>query len=74
MSSTTGVPLEFIINFFEENDFIIDWLDLYKSSLEGGWSKKTVINKIETAIGDVYGNKYKEEFMKRFLFCISKIQ
>jgi hypothetical protein len=67
------VPLEFIIDFFEDNDLIIDWLDLYKSSLEGGWSEKTIFNKIETAIGDVYGNDYKKEFMKRFVFCISKI-
>lgn len=74
LSSTTGLPLEIIISFFDENNIIIDWLDLYKSSIEGGWSEKTILNKIETAIGDCYGGDYKKEFMKRLFFCLHKIK
>jgi len=49
---------------------VVDWVDYYEESLKYGWSTKTSLNRIETAVGDYFGVQYKEEVMKRLLFYI----
>lgn len=44
---------------------VVDWLDYYDESLRNGWSTKTSLNRIETAVGDYFGTKYKDEVMLR---------
>ena len=53
---------------------IVDWINYYEESLKYGWSTKTSLNRIETAVGDYFGVQYKEEVMKRLqLYIKSKI-
>jgi hypothetical protein len=44
---------------------IIDWKDYYTESIKSGSRKSSVLNKIETSVGDYFGSKYREEVSKR---------
>jgi hypothetical protein len=68
VSSTIGLPLEEFLPILDKNNMVIDWIDFYCSSLKNGWSRKTVLNKIETGVSDYFGNEYKNEVMKRLFF------
>jgi hypothetical protein len=54
----------------DKENMVVDWLDYYDESLRNGWSTKTSLNRIETAVGDYFGTMYKEEVMKRLDFYI----
>lgn len=69
-SSLTGLPLDNVLQLLEENNMVVDWVDYYEESLKYGWSTKTSLNRIETAVGDYFGTKYKEEVMERLNFYI----
>jgi hypothetical protein len=64
-SSTTGLPLEMIIDQLTKQNMIIDWLDYYNKSIQSGIKKNRVIEKIRNAIGDVLGSSHGEETIKR---------
>lgn len=73
-SSITGLPLDIIMSILEENNMIVDWIDFYQEGLKHGWKVKTLLNRIETAIGDYYEPVHKKEVMKRINFFITKNQ
>ena len=62
---THGIPLEIILQKFEEHKLIIDWIDFYESSQKCGWLIKTVLNKIEVALVDFKGREYADAVMLR---------
>lgn len=66
-----GVPLELIIQVFEEHGYVIDWLDFYQSCVDKGWNIKTTINKIEYSLMDVKGKEYTNEVLNRLKYCIN---
>lgn len=70
-SSMTGLPLDNVLQLLDNENMVVDWVDYYEESLRYGWSTKTSINRIETAVGDYFGPKYKEEVMKRLHLYIS---
>lgn len=70
-SSITGLPLDNIIQLLEKQNMVVDWIDYYEESLKYGWSTKTSLNRIETAVGDYFGTRYKGEVMSRLQFYIS---
>jgi hypothetical protein len=44
---------------------VIDWKDFYEDSFKNGQKPDRIIMKIESAVGDCFGPKYREEVMKR---------
>lgn len=64
-SSLTGLPLDYALQLLDNENMVVDWVDYYDESLKYGWSTKTALNRIETAVGDYFGTKHKEEVMKR---------
>jgi alanyl-tRNA synthetase len=58
-----GLPLEFILEDFKEKNYVIDWLSFYNKCISVGWNKQTTLLRIQHAIGDVYGNTYKNHIM-----------
>lgn len=68
----TGLPLEYALQMLDKEGMVVDWIDYYEESLKNGWSTKTALNRIETAVGDYFGNTYKEEVIKRLGFYIKK--
>ena len=65
VTSTIGLPLEIIVDVLNKRDMIINWQDFLNCSIASGARLDTTLNKIENAIGDVFGSKYKEEVMSR---------
>jgi hypothetical protein len=62
-SSITGLPLDVILETFKLNDLIIDWFQFCDDALESGWTIKGLIERIETALTDVYDIQYRDEVM-----------
>lgn len=61
-----GVPLETILDLLVSQDMVPDWFGFWRSARAKNWTTKTIQSKLETAIGDVYGPVYLEEWKKRF--------
>jgi len=69
---TYGIPIEIILDRFEQEDLIIDWIDFYESSQKCGWLIKTVLNKIEVALIDIKGKDYTKAVLDRLKYYISQ--
>lgn len=54
---TSGFPLDIMLYLCIENKWMPSWLDFYDDALKV-WSKKTIKNRLETAICDVYGIEF----------------
>ena len=65
MVSSMGIPLEILLEIMDKKGLVVDWVDFWDESLKGGWKEKTTINKIETAVEEIHGSKYRREVMKR---------
>ena len=42
-----GIPLDIVLASFQENNFVVDWLDFRESALKDGWKESTLISKLE---------------------------
>ena len=71
MSSTTGLPLEMLLYLLDKNNMCVDWLGFYKEAIKEKGKEKTILNRISTAVGDIYGNEYKDKILKRLDFCLN---
>lgn len=40
-----------------------DWLDFIVKARADGWKDRTIIARVEAAVGDVFGARYRTEFM-----------
>ncbi len=72
MYETKGVPLETIIQKFDELNYLIDWIDFYESSIQSGWNVKTTLKKIEYSLIDTKGKDYTTQVLTRLKFYITK--
>lgn len=61
-----GVPLEVVVSRLEEQGKMMDWLDFHRDSVEAGWSTERTTSRLREAVGDVYGPRWAEEWLKRF--------
>ncbi len=72
MYETKGVPLETIIQKFDELNYLIDWVDFYESSITSGWNTKTTLKKIEYSLIDIKGKDYTTQVLNRLKYYITK--
>ncbi len=63
LMSTHGLPLEFILEELKHRDLVPDWVDFIVKARADGWKDRTIRARVEAAIGDVWGRRYREEFM-----------
>lgn len=63
---TKGVPLEFILEQFKKNEWIMDWPAYVDDAMKDGAKLRTVRGRILAAVGEVYGPKYVDGFKERF--------
>ncbi len=61
---THGVQLETILYKFYTENKVVDWEDYIKSALKDGHKPRTIKARIISAIGEIYGATYCEEFTK----------
>jgi len=62
---TFGLPLDIIFDLCKRNNLVIDWIDFFEWSQKVGWSQKTLFNRIEHPLIDVYGTEYTTIILKR---------
>lgn len=67
-----GLPLTDVLFKCKEYGFVVDWIDFYESALKDGYKSQTILNKIEEAVVDVFGKKYKDGLLKRLNYYIKK--
>jgi len=62
---TTGLPLFIIFDTCEQNNWLPSWIDFYKEAIKGGWSHKTIVNRLSEALSDTYGTDFKDVVIDR---------
>ena len=62
---TQGVPMEIVIDFFEKNNMIVDWIVFYEQASKSGWKLKTIKDRIKYPLLDCYGTEYTNTIMER---------
>jgi len=63
---TYGVALDLVLDTFEREGLVPDWESFHRHSIKKQWNENSTAIKIETAILDVYGKEYLEEWRKRW--------
>lgn len=72
MHETRGVPIDTIVQEFDRQGYLIDWIDFYESSVKSGWNVKTTLKKIEYSLVDIKDKEYCEEVLRRLRYYITK--
>lgn len=70
---STGLPLDVVFSMCEEKNIIPSWIDFYNDAIKQGWTEKTIMNRLEINIRDVYGKPYWIEVEKRLNFHINSL-
>lgn len=65
MSSTTGLPLEVILEEFKKQDMVVDWVNFCRMSVWHGWKWKTVRERLHYSLMESHGPEYRDEVLKR---------
>ncbi|HLP81382.1 MAG TPA: hypothetical protein VK141_05260 [Nitrosomonas sp.] len=55
---THGLPLDVFLYVCQEKKMIPDWISFYEDAKIAGWSHSTILNRLITAITDVYGKEF----------------
>jgi hypothetical protein len=71
LTTTHGLPLEVLLEYFRERSMVVDWVDYVACCLKDGHNPDTIRSRIETAIADVYGKQHKQAVLARLdlIFC-----
>ena len=64
-TNSVGIPLDILIDVLYQNKMLIDWIDYYDECVQQGQKQSNLLQKIENALVDVFGKKYKDEVIKR---------
>jgi alanyl-tRNA synthetase len=64
-TNTHGLPLEIVLHFCKEKNYLVDWLDYVNGCLKDGHNFNTIKSRIEAACSDIYGKDYTKEIQKR---------
>ena len=54
-----------VLDILSKRGMVIDWSDYVKSSLDSGCNPDTIRHRVESAVGDCFGSKYREEVSER---------
>jgi alanyl-tRNA synthetase len=64
----TGLPLFMVFQVLHENNMIPDWISFYETAIAQGWAFKTIMARLDEALGDAYDKEMKEGILKRLNF------
>ena len=54
---THGIPLSIVLDYFENSDMVIDWINFYESACSRNWKTKTIFHRIVEALRDTNKDK-----------------
>lgn len=70
---TCGLPLDIVFDLCERHSLMPSWIHFYDDAINQGWTDKTIFNRLETNVSDVYGKEFWIEVEKRLqLYIASK--
>lgn len=70
MFDSHGIPLDIIVDRFNEHGLIVDWLDFWDDAMKQGWKPDRTLSKLRAVVGDVYGPVWASEWERRLLHCL----
>ena len=62
---STGLPLDVMLDCLKKNNIIPDWLTFYVEVLRAGMQHDRIISKLDEAIHDIYGSKFRDTVIER---------
>lgn len=70
MYQTHGVPLDVIFSYLKDNNYVPDWIDIYKTARLNGVSHERFLSKLEPDIDDSFGPEWTKIVLEKldFLF------
>jgi len=60
-----GLPLDLVLDLLQQHNSIPDWIELYQTARLHGWNHRTIVSKLETALFDVYGGKFRDYIIEK---------
>jgi hypothetical protein len=66
-SSVTGLPLDVIIQSFNEVGMIVDWQEFVQDAILSGWKKERILEGIDYALVDVFGPSYRDAVLSKLV-------
>tara|TARA_R110000824_G_scaffold38621_1_gene117870 strand:+ start:455 stop:826 length:372 start_codon:yes stop_codon:yes gene_type:complete len=60
-----GIPLEILVSYLDDRGMMLDWLDFFADSKKQGWKPQRTFIRLQAAVGDVYGPKFREGWEER---------
>lgn len=72
MYASRGLPLPVIFMGLQDNNMVPSPIHFYEDAIENGWNIKTVMDRLEEAYQDSYGDKFWKEVERRLYFYINK--
>ena len=65
--------MRLLIERFDEEDFVVDWIDFYEDSIDVFWKPMTTLGKIERALRETKGVEHSKQVIVRLkLYMASK--
>ncbi len=62
---TYGLPLDMAVGQLRQEGMMPDWRELYDSCVNAGWRPTSILGRLTTLVGDVYGPRFKAEWELR---------
>lgn len=72
--ATYGLPLPIAIQVMAEKGIIPDWIAFYKQAVKEGWHPDRVIIKLESAITDIFGSEWRDEWKIRMMTYVEGVR
>jgi hypothetical protein len=69
---THGLPLEIVLDIFRERAFMPCWMSFHREATKAGMSHERIIAKLDPALVDVYGPKFRDHVIKKLKLCYVK--
>ncbi len=58
LHDTMGIPLEVLLESFQEHHLTVSWSLFYEQALAKGWNPRTTVSKMEAAVQDTRSPEY----------------
>ena len=65
---THGVQLDIILQKFDQEGLVVDWIDFFENSIKGGWNRKTIFKKVKYSLEDVFGKEHSDKVVKYLMY------
>lgn len=72
LNDTHGLPLEITLDKLRDNNMIPGWIEFWQCAMKAGWTEERTWIMMTSAIGDVYGPEFREEWEGRMKIWLDR--